>query len=349
MNAFRRRLLASAVTAPLWTLTGAVAAPQAAPRALGYVPWWMAAAWREMPLAQLDRLVLFEVTVQRDGGVKDNDWPARAGEIAAYAREHSVPIDVALTVHGAGVFNEIFRNARARLALAEQCKRWMDESFVAGLHLDVEGYAVADKAAIAGFRDWLGALDANRKKAQKGLSAFFPADDQFTPYDPASAARVDHWVAQIYDAHSVDAKKTGPVVTRSPANEVGIRRSLARLERLRIARRAILLSVPLYGWEWRAAAATPGARIIGDGRLLTYAETPARLMPDDRKVATDLARQHGLRRDAEHTPYYSYADDGAWVQGWYEDMESLTGKLAPERGRGYGLAFFPLGYDRNAI
>src|SRR3954447_2088274 len=154
MKAFRRRLLAtaaSAVTAPLWMLTGAAAAPQTAPRALGYVPWWMAAAWRDMPLAHLDRLVLFEVTVQRDGGVNDNDWPGRAREIAAYAREHSVPIDVALTVHGAGVFNEIFRNARARLALAEQCKRWMDESFVAGLHLDVEGYAVADKAAIAGF------------------------------------------------------------------------------------------------------------------------------------------------------------------------------------------------------
>lgn len=347
MNAFRRRLLALTAAAPLWAVGRAYGSN--VPRALGYVPWWMAAAWRDMPFAQLDRLILFELAAQGDGRIKDNDWPARAPEIAGHAREHRVPIEVALTVHGEGLFNQIFSDARARRVLAEQCERWTDRSFVGGLHLDVEGYAAADKGAIAAFRDWLAAIDANRKKARKGLSAFFPADDQFTPYDAASAARIDYWVAQIYDAHSVDAKRTGPVVTRARDNEVGIPRALARLERLRIPRSAILLSVPLYGWEWRAAAGSPGARTLGEGRLLTYAETPARLMPEDRKVATDLARQHGLRRDAEHTPYYSYADAGAWVQGWYEDMESLMRKLAPERGRGYGLAFFPLGYDGNTL
>ena len=72
-------------------------------------------------------------------------------------------------------------------------------------------------------------------------------------------------------------------------------------------------------------------------------------MPDDRKVAIERARVYGLRRDAERTPYYSFAEGAAWSQGWYEDLESLTRKFAPERGRGYGLAFFPLGYDRNAI
>src|SRR2546421_2446313 len=133
MNAFRRRLLATAATVPLWTLARAAAEPQAAPRALGYVPWWMAEAWHEMPLARLDRLVLFEVATQGDGRVNDNDWPGRSREIAAYAHENRVSIDVALTVHGAGLFNEIFRNRGARRALAEQCKRWIDESFVAGL------------------------------------------------------------------------------------------------------------------------------------------------------------------------------------------------------------------------
>ena len=350
MNEFRRRLLRIAAAAPLCPGISIAAEPRPrAPRALGYVPWWMAEAWRDMPLAQIDRLVLFELVAQGDGRVKDNDWPARAREIAAHARERRVSLDVALTVQGERLFNEIFRDSNARRALAEQCERWLDQSFVRGLQLDVEGYAAADKGAIAAFRDWLAAIDAYRKKAQKGLSAFFPADDHFTPYDATGAARIDHWVAQIYDAHSASAGNTGPLVTRSRDNEVGIGRALARLERLRIPRSAVLLSVPLYGWEWRAAGGSPGAKTMGEGKLLTYAETPARLMPDDRKVATDLARQHGLRRDGEHTPYYSYAEGGAWVQGWYEDMESLTRKLAPERGRGYGLAFFPLGYDRNAI
>jgi len=319
------------------------------PHALGYLPWWMAEAWRDMPLAGLDRLVLFEAAAQADGRLDDNDWEKRARDIAAFAGERRLPVDIAVTVHGEGLFKRIFHDNHARRRLGEECERWLAQVFVSGVHLDVEGYAPADKVAIAHFRDWLHALDEKRKHARKGLSAFFPADDQFTPYDAASAARVDYWVAQIYDAHAMDSKTTGPLVTRAQHNPVAIPRALARRAALRVPRGAILLSVPLYGWEWRANAAGPGAKVIAEGRLLTYSPTPARLMPDDRKVATDLARQHGLHRDAEHTPYYSYADAGVWVQGWYEDMESLTRKLAADRGRGYGLAFFPLGYDRNTI
>ena len=91
---------------------------------------------------------------------------------------------------------------------------WADP-YIAGLHLDFEGYAQADKAALVAFRGWLASLDAARKQAAKGLSAFFPADDRFAPYDAASAARVDYWVAQVYDAHSVDARTTGPLCSRN--------------------------------------------------------------------------------------------------------------------------------------
>jgi hypothetical protein len=73
-------------------------------------------------------------------------------------------------------------------------------------------------------------------------------------------------------------------------------------------------------------------------------------MPYDRLAATTLAREHGLRRDAEGTPYYAYRDGAEWRQGWFEDLSSLTRKLAPERAQGYaGLAFFPLGYDQGEI
>lgn len=309
----------------------------------------MAAGWRDMPLAQLDRLILFEIVARADGSVDDNDLAARAREVLAFAREHHIAVDVAFSVQDEAVFNRLFGEARARRELARQCERWLGMADIGGVHLDVEGYAPAEKASLAGFREWLADVDRRRKAAGKALSAFFPADDRFAPYDRANVPRVDYWVAQIYDAHSADSKSTGPLVTRSHHNPVAIPRALARLSALHIARSNVLLSIPLYGWEWRASAAAPGAKTEGQGRLLTYAETPARLMPDDRKVATDLARQHGLHRDAEHSPYYSYANEGAWMQGWYEDMESLTHKLAPERGRGYGLAFFPLGYDRNAI
>lgn len=309
----------------------------------------MAQGWRDMPIEHLDRLVLFELTVLGTGAVKDNDWHRRASDVAAAARERKLGLDMAVRLEGEALFNQVFGDSKARAMLGQTCLRWLEHPYVAGLHLDVEAYETADAGAIHAFREWLAALDAERRKAGKGLSAFFPADDEFTPYDVASARRIDYWVAQIYDAHAVDAKNTGPLVTRVRSNPVAITRALSRLTKLHVPRRAVLLSVPLYGWEWRAKSGAPGAAAAGHGQLLTYAETPPQLMPDNRKAAIDLARAHGLKRDAEHTPYYAYPDGASWVQGWYEDMESLRRKLAAERGRGYGLAFFPLGYDRNAI
>jgi spore germination protein YaaH len=157
-------------------------------------------------------------------------------------------------------------------------------------------------------------------------------------------------VAQLYDAHWTDSKATGPLMTRERNNPVSIERALARLAKLGVTREAVLLSIPLYGWQWASASELPGAAARGRARLLTFAETPAALMPNDRLVATELAKLHGLRRDAEGTPYYAYQDGRQWHQGWYEDLESLTRKLAPERTEGYaGLAFFPLGYDKGQI
>jgi hypothetical protein len=309
----------------------------------------MAEGWRDMPLAQLDRLVLFEIAVHADGRIDDNDWEKRAPDIAAFARTKSIPLDIAIALHGEGTFNRVFLDPAARQKLAQECARWLARPYIAGVHLDIEAYAPASKGAIAAFREWLAKLDGVRKAARKGLSAFFPADDHFTPYDAPGASRVDFWVAQVYDAHSVDGARTGPLVTRARDNPVAIPRALSRMAALQIDRSTVLLSVPLYGFEWPAKGPDPGARTAGPGRLLTYAQTPVKLMPDDRKVATERARSYGVKRDTEKTPYYTYADGGTWMQGWYEDMASLTHKFSSERGRGYGLAFFPLGYDGNAI
>ncbi len=108
--------------------------------------------------------------------------------------------------------------------------------------------------------------------------------------------------------------------------------------------------MPLYGWEWPTESEHPGSVALGRARLLTYTETPQHLMPNDRLAATALVRRHGLRRDGEETPYYVHRDGVQWRQGWFEDLHSLTHKLAAERVEGYaGLAFFPLGYDRGEV
>src|SRR3954469_4296877 len=113
MNAFRRRLLAMLAAAPVGAAYAAE--PQRrTPHALGYLPWWMAEAWRDMPLAKLDRIVLFEAAAQADGRLDDNGWQTRARDVAAFARERRIPLDMAVTVHGEGNFKRIYGNSQAR-------------------------------------------------------------------------------------------------------------------------------------------------------------------------------------------------------------------------------------------
>src|SRR5438067_11482609 len=138
MNRSRRRFLAAAAMAPLWSSARAQAKPGSnTPQALGYLPWWMAEAWRDMPLAQLDRIVLFEAAARADGRLDDNGWQSRARDIAAFARERHIPLDMAVTLHGEGIFKRIYGGRQARRQLAEECARWLDQEFVAGVHLDI--------------------------------------------------------------------------------------------------------------------------------------------------------------------------------------------------------------------
>jgi hypothetical protein len=350
----KRRTLRALGTLPFWPAASpARAQPSAvapAPGALGYLPWWMAPGWQTIAWNRLDRLVLFDAPIGRDGRVVSRDWPQRAPELGAHAARSAIAVDLALTLFEQGEFDQVFGDRAARERLLEDSSRWLEQPFVAGLHLDLEGYSAPQPKAIAGFRSWLAALDDKRREAGKGLSAFFPASDSFAVYDAASARRIDYWVAQLYDAHWVESKVTGPLITRDEGNAVAVPRALARLGALGVARRRVLLSLPLYGWEWPSETDRPGAAVRGRARLLTFAPTPEVLMPKDRLAASELARLHGLRRDREHTPYYAYRDGERWVQGWFEDPESLTRKLALERRQGYaGLAFFALGYDKGEI
>lgn len=339
----RRQVLRSLLALPFAGRVALAAPAHVVPAKLGYLPWWMAAGWKALPLASLDRVALFDAPLGEDGSVSARDWAARAPQ-------SQLPLDVTLTLFGHAHFDRLFADPSRRERLLGQALALLAERFVSGIHLDFEGYAEAQAPAVAGFRRWLSEVDAARQRLGKQLSAFFPASDRFAPYDHDAARRIDYWVAQLYDAHWQESKFTGALMTRSAANPVAVPRALARLASLGVAPRRILLSVPLYGWEWPSESERPGAATRGPARLVTFSETPEQLMPNDRLAASVLAGRHGLRRDGEDTPYYAYRDGAQWRQGWFEDLRSLTRKLAPERAQGYaGLAFFPLGYDGGAI
>ncbi|TMG78814.1 MAG: hypothetical protein E6H77_05695, partial [Betaproteobacteria bacterium] len=206
MKVLRRRLMQAAIALPLGI------GERAAPRAVGYLPWWMADGTSAMPLARLERIVLFDAPVAADGGLDSREWLKRGAALAGQA-----PLEIALTLLKEGEFERVFGPSSSR--------------------------------------------------------------------------------DRLYDAHWAESPTTGPLVTRSEANPVAIPRTRARLAALGVPRERVSLSVPLYGWQWMCDSERPGARTRGKGRLLTFAETPSELMPNDRLAASVLAARHGLRRD----------------------------------------------------
>lgn len=71
------------------------------------------------------------------------------------------------------------------------------------------------------------------------------------------------------------------------------------------------------GSEWDCRTDQPLSRIIGKPRTLTAAQ------------ARENAGKHGRKFDPQQqAPWYCYAKGDAFVQGWYEDDESLAAKLA---------------------
>ncbi|HYE99379.1 MAG TPA: hypothetical protein VEJ18_10730, partial [Planctomycetota bacterium] len=83
------------------------------------------------------------------------------------------------------------------------------------------------------------------------------------------------------------------------------------------------LSNDYGGTEWTCRGDGPRAPIVGKPRRLGAAEARAK------------AEKHGrLFDDRQKAPWYRYRDGEHWVQGWYEDEESLKAKLEWLRGQG---------------
>lgn len=86
------------------------------------------------------------------------------------------------------------------------------------------------------------------------------------------------------------------------------------------------------GHEWTCRGEGALAKIIGKPRKLTPEEARAN------------AETHGRRfHPMQKTPWYCYEEDGNWIQGWYEDDESLAAKCRLARDKGIaGLCIWVL-------
>lgn len=342
-----------------WVALSACAAGTPAPALLptsfdrpfvsGYRVYWAGDDRGSLPLDLLDELFLFEIEVGGDGGVADgHGWPTAWRDLVTDAVDAGVQVVPTVSLHQAAAFQELFADAGRveRLVRTVLDVVAMDPR-LSGVHLDFEVFQTVEPAARDGFTAFVAGLAAELRDAfpGKSLSVFTLAFDDDDAYNERALGRIaDYLVVQGYDYHDATSDSAGPVSALRGWGRLNWEHVVERFDSFGVPRRKIVMSLPLYGYEWSVVAEDPGAESLGPGAIVPYEADPE-VLPELPR-ARGQAERHGLRRDpVSGSPYYVFETTGGWVQGWFEDVESLTEKIDFVRAQGLGgVAFFPLAY-----
>lgn len=338
------------------------------PFVAGYHPWWASSprAWADYPFDVLDRLYVFEIEVGEDGEIHDpHGWPDAWRPLVTRALEAGVDVALTLTLHdpppgdpgaseaGPGAFETLFSDPARSARLVDRVARLIASSpEVGGLHLDIEVFRPVRPAARDGYTAFVVTLDRRLAGAAPGvaLSVFALATDPHDAYDERTlAAAADYLVVQGYDLHHRRGSRAGPVAPPTGWGDLNLEAVVARYRSLGVPPGRMVLGLPLYGYEWPVVGEASGAATRGEGITVPLAD-PGGALPGA-PTARERAAELPVRRDPEtRVPWYAFRTDAGWVQGWFDDAESLEAKYRWVRARGLaGVALFPLAYGDTEI
>jgi spore germination protein YaaH len=345
------RLLALLVAAGC----GAARAPTASPLVgdrffvAGYHPYWAGNAWASYPFDALTELYFFELEVAGNGSFLDaHGWPADWRALVDRARSSGVQVTPTISMHSPTAFASLFTNVVAVDRLVNGIVALLDATpGLTGVHLDLEVFQPVPLAARDGFTAFVAKL-ANRLRAREPrpvLSVFTLAYDDDDVYNERALAELaDYLVVQGYDLHARDDARAGPTAAVAGWGRLNWGNVVDRFVAMGVPPRRIVMAVPLYGYQWPTESGEPGAMTRGPG-VIAPLTAPPNVLPDLPRARAQAA-VHGVRRDTvSGSPFYAFRDTNGWVQGWFEDAQSLRAKYEFVRRRGLGgVAIFPLAY-----
>lgn len=322
-----------------------------APKAWGYLGWWLPDSWRTAPLGDLDRLLFFELKVEANGAITErHGWPEAWTDLQQALKQQQTPLDLTLTLLDSATFNRLFSSPEAIQRLLDEAVELGGGAGVAGLQLDIEIYSFVLPDTISRYRNFVRALSErlHQQSPPRNLSVFFPMGAVSPLYDAPTLAGVDQLVLQGYDAHWPGSQVAGPVAPLTGLEAVTWEKAVAQGVLLGVPKARLLLSFPLFGYEWPVKGHKLRSTTMGKGSHTTFAPLPASLQPDFPLNVQDQVRQYGATHDpVSGSSYYQFKrKNGQWVEGWFEDWWALgrkTDYLVNEQLG--GIAFFLIGYD----
>lgn len=322
-----------------------------APKVWGYLGWWLPESWRSAPLAELDRLLFFELKVGADGAIAErNGWPEKWTDLRLAVEQHNTPLDLTLTLFDPTTFNSLFSSAQATQRLLDEAASLASQAGVAGLQLDFEIYSLAHPETIKRYRSFVRELSKRLRQysPSRNLSVFFPVGGESQLYDATTLERVDQVVLQGYDAHWISSKTAGPIAPLTGNDAVTWGKAVAQGISLGVPKKRLLLSFPLYGYEWQVKGRKLRSETVGKGVHTSFMPIPAGILPDIQFNVQGQVRKYGASHDpVSGSSYYQFKrKNGQFVEGWFEDWWALGRKsdYLDDEQLG-GIAFFVLGYD----
>ena len=347
----------AATTSPTST---AIAAPL---KAWGYQAWWVPDAWRSTPLAELDRLVFFELKANAEGKIHErHGWPEQWQALRPALSKSGTQLELALTLMDSPSFMTLFQSPEAINTLQAEALALARQDGVHGLHLDFEIYETIAPQPLQAARGFVVQLAQALKqlKPARTLSVFYPLGTATPLYDAPTLAAAQHVVLQGYDAHWLAAPTAGPVAPLRGPEAATWEKTLTQMLALGVPRQRILFSFPLYGYEWplkplkptEPGYGKPGGTTSAKGVTVTFAPVSSAILPDVQTNAMQRVQQYGANHEPlSSSSYYQYTRaDGQAFEGWFEDWWSVGRKTEfLQMERLYGMAFFPLGYDQGEL
>lgn len=346
----RRRHLALPLL--LLSTEPAVAKP---PTAWAYIGWWFPESWRSAPLPELDRLLFFELKINATGHIAErHGWPDKWIDLQTAVKHHNIPLDLTLTLFDVSVFEKLFTSFDAIERLLIECLELVSQDAVAGLQLDIEIYSEIRPDAVIGYRSFVINLAKKLRlfSKQKFLSIFFPIGGDSKIYDQHTLEYVDQLVLQGYDAHWKDGKNAGPIAPLTGADVVTWHNAVAQGLSLGVPKERMLLGFPLYGYEWPVQDQSSRSVTVGTGIATTFAPMPPDMLSDFPVSIQDRVKWHGSKMDTvSGSSFYQFKNrDGQFIEGWFEDQETLGLKVEYLKSESIGgIAFFMLGYDNGKL
>jgi spore germination protein YaaH len=294
-------------------------------RVLGWHPYWATTSdIQSYQYSNLTTIAYFSYEVDPVDGTCANLYQWNTSPVVEWAHSNGVKVVLTATLFGAANNQQLLENTTACSTLINDLVNVVSNRGGDGICIDFEdvGSWTGATRALTTFMSNL-TVRFHRDIPGSEVSIALPSVDWYADFDVAAydAFGLDYAVLMGYDYYYAGSATPGPVAPLySSAQWVGaaswcsVDYSVRYYLNKGLQPDKLLLGVPYYGRQWRAAGTALGA--ASSGSAYSSAKTYLQAKRD--------AATHGSQWDANASvPYYTYTSNGFAYQCFFDDPDSL--------------------------